>query len=178
LYFMMNIPFSSGHYISLQTGYEDHRVSQQIQYQKSLVPDKPGWGWGVSSRTGRGNSFHADLSQRNNINEWQLGYNRNNSQDSWFAAGNGAVGVLEGQVYLMRSLGNAFAVADTAGLPDIPVYLQNVEVGKTDKNGFLLLNDLYGYEPQKIRINALSLPADYRIRDTEKTVILREGTGT
>lgn len=178
LYLMLNIPLSSEHYVSLQTSYEDQRVNQQIQYQKSLIPDKTGWGWGFSSQTGHNNNLHADISRRNEINEWQLGYNRNNSQDSWFAGSNGAIGLLDGQFYFMRTLGNAFAIADTSGIPEIPVYLQNVEVGKTDENGFLLLNDLYGYEPQKIRINALSLPADYRIRDTEKSVILRDGSGT
>ncbi|WP_413482687.1 fimbria/pilus outer membrane usher protein [Morganella psychrotolerans] len=178
LYFMLNVPLSSEHYVSLQTSYEDHRVNQQIQYQKSLVPDKTGWGWGMSSRAGHNNNLHADISRRNEINEWQLGYNRSNNENSWFAGSNGAIGLLDGQFYFMRTLGNAFAIADTSGIPEIPVYLQNVEVGKTDENGFLLLNDLYGYEPQKIRINALSLPADYRIRDTEKSVILRDGSGT
>lgn len=178
LYLMINIPLSSEHYISLQTNYENQQANQQIQYNKRLTPDKSGWGWGLSSQAGNNNNFHADISHRNDINEWQLGYNRNNNSDSWFAGTNGAIGLLEGQVYFMRTLGNAFAIADTSGIPEIPVFLQNIEVGRTDKNGFLLLNDLYGYEPQKIRINALSLPADYRIRDTEKTVLLREGSGT
>ncbi|WP_051040855.1 fimbria/pilus outer membrane usher protein [Providencia burhodogranariea] len=178
MYFMVSIPLSNEDYLSLQTNYDNKNINQQIQYRHSLLPDVAGWGWGAAQQFGDNSNLHLDLTNRNAVNEWQIGYNRDRNDSSYYLSSNGAVGLLDEDVYFMRKLGNAFAIADASGVPDIPVYLQNIEVGKTDKQGRFLLNDLYGYEPQKIRINALSLSADYRIKDTEKTVIPREGNGT
>ncbi|HIE0658262.1 fimbria/pilus outer membrane usher protein [Providencia rettgeri] len=178
MYLMVSIPLSTENYVSLQTNYDNKRVNQQIQYRHNLLPDKSGWGGGITQQLGENNNLHLDLINRSASNEWQVGYNRDRSNNNYYVSSNGAIGVLDEHVYFMRRLGNAFAIADTSGVPDIPIYLQNIEVGKTDKQGRLLLNDLYGYEPQKIRINALSLSADYRIKDTEKIIVPREGNGT
>ncbi|MCW2257426.1 outer membrane usher protein FimD/PapC [Providencia alcalifaciens] len=175
---MASIPLSTEDYLSLQTNYSNKTINQQVQYRHSLLPDMTGWGWGATQQLGDNSNLHLDLINRNTVNEWQIGYNRDRNDNSYYVSSNGAIGLLDDNIYFMRKLGNAFAIADTSGVPDIPIYLQNIEVGKTDKQGRFLLNDLYGYEPQKIRINALSLSADYRIKDTEKTVIPREGNGT
>lgn len=178
LYAMVNIPLSTNNYLSLQTNKENSNISQQLQYSKTLVPDKEGWGWNIAQQTGQGKNSHADVSYRSDINDWQVGYNRYSGENNYFASNSGAFGVLENQVYAMRKLGDSFAIVDTSGVADLPVYFQNIEVGKTDQNGILLLNDLYSYEPQSIKINPLGLASDFRAKNTEQTIIPRNGNGS
>lgn len=82
-----------------------------------------------------------------------------------------------GHMYATRELGDGFAIVDTAGVPDIPVYLQHRPAGKTDKNGLMFLNNLDPYFRNDISIDVLSLPEDYRALYTEQKVIPASGGG-
>lgn len=75
----------------------------------------------------------------------------------------GAATWIDGQVRVARQVNDSFAVVDVAGLPDVPVYIDNQKVTQTDQSGLALLHDLRPYEINRISIDPLELPLDTEI---------------
>jgi len=50
-------------------------------------------------------------------------------------------------------------------------------VGTTDENGYLLISGVSAYYPASYSINTLNLPADTRLKETERRVALRRQSG-
>ncbi len=81
----------------------------------------------------------------------------------------GSVGLIDGRPAISRRLGRAFGMVSLPGHPDVMVYLENREVGRTDEDGYLFLPRLNPYQENRIRIRAEDLPLDTEI-DSEELV--------
>jgi outer membrane usher protein len=90
---------------------------------------------------------------------------------------NGAATWIDGQVRVARQVNDSFAVVDVAGLPDVPVYIDNQKVTETDDSGRALLHDLRPYETNRISIDPQDLPLDTEIdsRTMEVAPAFRSG---
>ena len=64
---------------------------------------------------------------------------------------------------LSRRIGRAFGLVDLPGFPDVRVYLDNREAGRTDADGRLLLPGLRPYESNRVRLEVDDLPLDAEI---------------
>ncbi len=62
-------------------------------------------------------------------------------------------------------------------MPGVPVNYENQPVGKTNRNGYLLVSGVSAYYPASYRIDTLDLPADTQIKDTERKIALRRRSG-
>ncbi|WP_294902019.1 fimbria/pilus outer membrane usher protein [Tatumella sp. UBA2305] len=177
LYINVTLPLSESGYMSVQRSQENESTNNQLTLSRVLDSNKPGWGGDLSVQNGDSSDIHADYRQRTRWSDWELGYNRYNHQDNYYTSLSGAVGIFMGHAYATRELGDSFAIVDTAGVPDIPVYLQHRLAGKTDKNGTMFLNDLDPYFKNDITIGVLNLPEDFRALYTEQEVIPKSGGG-
>ena len=92
---------------------------------------------------------------------------------------NGSLAVLDGNFAASRRVGRAFGLVDLPGFPDVRVYLDNHEAGRTDADGRLMLPDLRPYEPNRVRLAVEDLPLDARIGSDEVTAVpyARSGVG-
>ena len=177
VYINLSFPLTDHQYVSIQRSQGSQSTYNQLSWSRSLDSNKPGWGGNLSVQNGDNPNTHADYRQRTTWSDLELGYNRYNQQNNYYASMTGAVGFFMGHFYATRELGDAFAIVDTAGVPNIPVYLQHRPAGKTDKHGTLFLNDLDPYFKNDITIDVLSLPLDYRALYTEQEIIPKGGGG-
>lgn len=69
-------------------------------------------------------------------------------------------------------------MVDTEGYPDVPVKYENQLVGKTNKNGHLLVPWVVSNYPAKVEIDTLQLPANVTTPQVESRVAVKEGSGT
>ncbi|MEZ5930774.1 MAG: fimbria/pilus outer membrane usher protein [Alphaproteobacteria bacterium] len=101
------------------------------------------------------------------------------AEDRVTARGNlsGSVGLIDGRPALSRRLGRAFGMVSLPGHPDVMVYLENREVGRTDEDGYLLLPRLNPYQENRIRIKAEDLPLDTEIEAEELVAVPYERSG-
>jgi outer membrane usher protein len=83
----------------------------------------------------------------------------------------GAFALTDGEVFVARHIGDAFAVVD-AGYPDVEVRSQNRSVGRTGKNGKFLVPNLTAYYKNKIEIEADSLPLAAQAIETEAYAVV------
>jgi len=176
--FFLNLSMPLGRYrASAQaSGGPDNR-GVQWQLDRPADRDRGGWGWNVAQRHGQNAMSHAEANWVNPYGELMAGVNRYTDQTSYYAGARGTVAMLGGNFHAMRQLDDAFAVVDT-GVPGVPVLLQNRPMGNTDARGLLLLTQLNSYQPNKIAIDPLALPADFRVAETEQSIIPAYGSGT
>ncbi len=98
--------------------------------------------------------------------------------DSNLRAGvNGSLGLVDGTARASRRLGRAFGMVATPGFADVRVYVDNREVGRTDKAGYLMLPALRPYESNRVRLEVEDLPLDARLGSDEAEAVPYERSG-
>lgn len=178
LYLNFSMPLNNHKdYLSLQTSHDNDGRSAQASLSRSLDANRPGWGWNLSAQNGNNSNLHASLQHRSAWSDMALGVNREAQDNGAYGSLSGALGLFMGHFYATRVLGGAFALVDTAGVADVPVYLEHRPVGHTDRNGMLFLNNLNPYQENRIDIDALGLAEDYRAPYTEEVTIPQTGRG-
>ena len=89
----------------------------------------------------------------------------------------GSLALADGDVFIARHIGDAFAIVD-AGYPDIEVLSQNRPVGKTGRNGKILVPNLAAYYKNKIEIETDSLPVQAEAIRTESHAVAGRNSGS
>jgi outer membrane usher protein len=89
----------------------------------------------------------------------------------------GSLAWLEGELHASRRLGQAFGLVDLPGFPNVRVYLDNREAGRTDAEGKLLLPGLRPWEANRVRLELEDLPLDADLVRTETVAVPRDRTG-
>ena len=156
----------------------DRGRSERITYTHSM-PTDGGFSWNMAwARQSRAKSYQqATLGWRNNAIELQGGGYGESDDMVWWGDAAGAVVLMDGHLFAANRINDAFAVVSTHGFPDVPVSYENQPVGKTDKDGYLLISGVAAYYPASYSLNTLDLPADTRLTQTQRRVALRRNSG-
>lgn len=75
----------------------------------------------------------------------------------------GSLAMIDGKVGLTRPLGRAFGIVDLPGYPNVQVFLDNREAGRTDGAGRLILPSLRPFQANKVHLAMDDLPLDANI---------------
>jgi outer membrane usher protein len=89
----------------------------------------------------------------------------------------GSLVLMDNEFFFAKRINDAFVVVSTGGEPEIPVNYENQLIGKTNKNGYLLISGVSSYYPANYSIDTLNLPADTQIIETERRLALRRYSG-
>lgn len=89
----------------------------------------------------------------------------------------GSLAYLDGEMRASRRLGRAFGLVALPGHPDVTVYLENREVGRTDDEGYLLLPRLNPYQANRVRIRPEDLPLTAELDREEQIAVPYERGG-
>jgi outer membrane usher protein len=121
-------------------------------------PIGPGSGYRLSASTA--GNYDAAWQQQFHALDVQVEAARNEGVDGENLYASGALVLLDGELAATRTVNNSFAVVDVAGLPNVPVYVENQLTTQTDASGKALL---YNLQPE-------DLPLDTTIAST-RTVL-------
>ena len=89
----------------------------------------------------------------------------------------GAVACVGTHCELAQPVIDAFAVVDLAGVPDVHVYRNNQEIGKTNSKGQLFIADLPALTENEIRIDDGDVPISVSLSTNKVTVVPAVGAG-
>jgi outer membrane usher protein len=131
-------------------------------------PIGPGSGYRLSASTA--GNYDAAWQQQFHALDVQVEAARNEGVDGENLYASGALVLLDGELAATRTVNNSFAVVDVAGLPNVPVYVENQLTTQTDASGKALLYNLRPYEANHISIQPEDLPLDTTIAST-RTVL-------
>jgi outer membrane usher protein len=90
-------------------------------------------------------------------------------QDSSLSAA-GGLAFIDGNLSFTRPVQNGFALIRVPDLPGIRGYLNNLEVGATDKSGRLFVPNLLSYYGNRVSISRKDLPLNYNSDVVDKIV--------
>ena len=125
----------------------------------------------------RDSSIEARLGYQSTIGAADLAVERFNGDDALRAGVNGSIAVVDGEVAVSRRIDRAFGLVSLPGFPDVRVYLDNREVGRTDGDGRLLLPGLRPYEGNRVRLEVDDLPLDAEITTAEVEAVPFDRSG-
>ncbi|VEB15457.1 P pilus assembly protein, porin PapC [Enterobacter hormaechei] len=156
----------------------DAGSTQRINYNHSM-PSDGGFSWNMAwaNQSRSSNYQQATLGWRNNNVELQGGGYGEKGMMTWWGEAMGSVVLMDGELFAANKINDAFVVISTDGHPDVPVSYENQPVGKTNNKGYLLVSGVSAYYPASYRIDTLNLPADTRLKETERRVAIRRHNG-
>ncbi|MBK0350897.1 fimbrial biogenesis outer membrane usher protein [Leclercia adecarboxylata] len=156
----------------------DAGSTQRLNYNHSM-PTDGGFSWNMAwARQSQASNYQqATLGWRNNNIEVQGGGYGERDMMTWWGEAMGALVLMDGELFAANKINDAFVVVSTDGQPDVPVSYENQPVGKTNRNGYLLFSGVSAYYPASYSINTLNLPADTRLKETERRIALRRNSG-
>ncbi|WP_252406844.1 fimbria/pilus outer membrane usher protein [Acinetobacter terrae] len=153
-------------YVSSSVQHTDDRNEFVVDVSQS-VPSAGGLGWRAQAQHSTGNDdSNAGLAELNYLGRYgqvQAGISSNDGNYFSYASGTGSLVMMGGGIFTARQINSGFAVVSTEGIGNVPVLLQNNNIGTTNSHGRLLVTSLNAYQDNKISIDPMNLPADLRI---------------
>lgn len=181
-YLSLNIPLENRRTVNLSYQQDREQEKLSLNARQSISRDIGGWGWQLQADAAQDNqNIQAQLARMHNYGEWSLGLQefKTDNSSSRIANGtlNGSLLMMNRSLFPMRRSFDSFALISTSKIPEVPVKLENRSVGKTNRNGELVVASLNPYQNNRITIDTLELPADYYIETTAKNAVPRFGSG-
>lgn len=148
-------------------------------YANQSRPTEGGWGWSATGQgSDAGGSGMARVDYLGSKFEANAAIANNQGTTSTSLGASGSLIVMDGHLFASRRIYDGFAVVSTNGIADVPIKRENNLVGTTDKDGVMLVTQLGSYRNNKVSIDPLSLPAQYRIPSTDQNVVPTDRAGT
>jgi outer membrane usher protein len=120
-----------------------------------------GHGWRASASTN--GDYDAWWLQRFNGAELEVRAASYSGSEGESATVRGGATLLGGMLRASRRIDSSFAVVDVAGVADVPVYVENHLVARTDARGRAMLPNLSSYDINRISIQPQDLPLNTTI---------------
>jgi outer membrane usher protein len=120
----------------------------------------PGSGTGYYLSASSTEDVQANLSYQGRAGRVGVEYSRRAETDGWRATALGGLTVTGAGVLPTRWLDQSFAVVQIADYPDLTVFVENQPVGRTDRKGRVLLDQLRPYDTNAVSLDPAELPMD------------------
>lgn len=173
------IPLDFG--VSINAGIQRNNAGnyrEQVGASKN-APTEGGLGWNLAYSGDRGkNSYQqADATWKSRHGTIQGGvYGESGKYTNW-ADLSGSIVLIDKDIFLSDKINDAFVLVSTDNYPGVPVTYENQKLGKTDRQGHLLIPAVSSYYPAKIDIDTLPLPINIVAPKVSDKVSVREGSG-
>jgi len=90
---------------------------------------------------------------------------------SYDADASGAIAVLDRHAFIMRQINASYGLAELPGYPDVRVYVNNYEAGRTNRYGVVGLPTLLPYESNTVAVEPHDLPVTANIQNAKTTAV-------
>ena len=149
--------------------------NSQVSWSRS-APSEGGWGWNLSQSDN--DRYHqASLTWLNDTLRVQGGTYGGNDDRTYWGDISGSLVLMDGALFASNRITDAFVLVSTGGYADVPVRYENRLIGRTNRNGHLLVPSVASYYPAKYSIDTLQLPVDVQADRVEDRLAVREGNG-
>lgn len=168
--FMISLSYTPGRGYYGNLGWQNDRARNSVDLtaQRS-APLSGGLGWHASVRheiETKEVDGQAQVSWLGPHGEARAGAASFDGRQSGFAGYSGALVLIGGGLYTSRRVDDGFALVSTGGVSEVPVTVENNVVGRTDRNGRLLVTRLNAYERNVVGIDSSNLSEGLVVDDT------------
>jgi len=159
----------------LHVGASLQRQAGQETLNADLIRSLPldgGVGWSLRTQQGQGSqAYQGEVAWRGDYGQVNAGSYAVEGDESFFAGYSGGVVLMDGSLFPGRRIDEGFALVTTHGVPDVPVFLENRPIGRTDRNGHYLLTGLNAWQSNDISVDALGLPEGMHVGATQASIV-------
>lgn len=166
----LNLALGNAMQASVSAQGDANQTSGVVQAQKALPPAGTGFGYNLSYATRPQDVASADVQYQGTYGRYEATYGRTPTAQSWTASAAGALVAINGSLFATRPVQDGFALIQVPGVEGVRGYLNNLEVGRTDASGDLLVPNVLPYYGNRLGITARDIPWSYNIGNTERTV--------
>src|SRR5690606_12977827 len=134
-----------------------------------------GWGYDASvQHDDFGSSGFGQLEYQGRHGRYALQADRFGGRSGARVLLNGALVGIGGRAYATPPLDSGFALVRVPGVAGVPILRENLEVGRTDARGDLLVRDLIPYYANQVALDPSQLPLDHEIvRGSARLAVFR-----
>ncbi|WP_162564727.1 fimbria/pilus outer membrane usher protein [Acinetobacter baumannii] len=181
-YISFNIPWANRNSTTVTAQRNNAQNQLNLNTIHSADQDQGGIGWQVSaSHTEQYSQFQGQLDYLGRYGSVLLNLQHNISEQqnntTANASLNGGFVVLKDALLAKRLTSGSFAIVSTDQIPNVPVRLENRLIGKTNRKGYLLLDNLNPYQHNNVAIDTLDLPINLKIEKTQQDAVPRQSSG-
>jgi outer membrane usher protein len=135
-------------------------------------------GWRAYATQGSNSRALGELNYRGSQAELSLGVDTYRGETAVQAAARGSIVAMSGTVFAATTITDGFAVVDTRGFGNVAVSLNNRPVGRTSKDGKLLVPGVASYQTNTVSIDPGDLPLDTRLDRLDAKITTSDRAGT
>jgi outer membrane usher protein len=165
----LTLSVGSHHSISASNEYRDDQSTAAFQAQRGM-PLGEGFGYRVRAEAGDLAIIEGDARYQSRWGRYELQHNEVEGRRLTSVSAAGALVAVGGQVFATRPVDQSFALVRVPGVRNVRTFLSNQEVGRTDRNGNLLVPNLLPYYGNKLSIAHEDIPLNRTIEKRELTV--------
>jgi len=167
-----SLPLGASRTVSSSAVWRDDAARGRAQYRQDKGSSDLGLSYRLASEVGeRARTVDASVRYDAEVASGRLDVDRFEGATGVRANLAGSLSYIDGELRPSRRLGRAFGLVALPGHPDVTVYLENREVGRTDDEGYLLLPRLKPYQKNRVRIRAEDLPLSAELDEEEKVAV-------
>ncbi len=143
-----------------------------LEFQQGLGSSDLGISYRLRGETDAGRQrLDGAFSWQTRSNRFSLDATRIEGSDNGRLGVSGGLGVMSGLPFLSRRIDRSFAVVDAGGIEGVTVYLENREIGKTDKAGRIYVPALGAYRANQISLEPSDIPLHAAVSNLETVAV-------
>jgi outer membrane usher protein len=173
------LPLDARRSTSTQFRYDNQLPSPDAALVETLQKNlPPGVGDGYMLSAGTDGSYNLDYQRQMDALRIQAGAARLFNESAETLTLSGGATYMAGELRAARTVNDAFATVEVAGIPDVTVYFENQPVARTDDQGLAVVRDLRSYDVNRLSIDPLQLPLDAQLTTPQVQIVPPYRSGT
>ncbi|WP_322866319.1 fimbria/pilus outer membrane usher protein [Aquicoccus sp. G2-2] len=153
------------------------RQTQDVSYTRTMGPGEGAYGYSIQAARRSGKTpvrVKGDLRTRYGMVSGEV---QSQGDGAYLRSQlDGAVAFTGGGFAMGNQVNDGFAIVDI-GVPEIPVYLDNRPVARTNARGRVLVNGLNAYRSNRVSVNVRDLPPDATLGVSAVDLVPSRGSG-
>jgi len=173
-----------GGLLATQLRHDNEGSSRSVQWSRP-PPMREGWGFDIgatqaSAAAGSTTPWRTAAQLESSVVRLRadLRGDAGSDQHALRVSAAGAFTFIAGQAYLSRPVEDSYAVVQVGELADVPVTVNGMPAGVTDRRGRLFVPRVSANYDTVVEINAQAVPIDHVIAELQTRVVLPERSGT
>jgi outer membrane usher protein FimD/PapC len=110
------------------------------------------------------------VSYQNRYGAYNINVTGNSKDIDYRLSASGGIGYIDKSVFLSRPITDSFAKVEVGELEDVRVYYYGNEMGRTNKNGELIITDIRSFHDNKIGVEIQDIPIDYSVTSLSRYI--------
>ncbi len=159
-----------GSLISEATVDKSH-ASQSIDISERTPQPNEGFAYRLLAQSGSSAGFDANIEQWGRTGVIDTEVSNNGGGTAYSVDATGSMVNVDNGWYLAPRIDNSYALVELPGYPDVHVYVNGENEGRTDSRGRLLAASLQPYQTNYIRVESSDLPVAENIGEPQITAV-------